>query len=179
MKFSKGLIYIFFGLIIIIASFFVFYLSTFNSKFNDLIKAVSIENQVDYTLCLAIAKAESKFNQNAKSSANAIGIMQIKLETANYMKQIYGEKQLVEEELFLPQNNIVCGIQYIKYLMNRFEDVDVVICAYNAGETVVRSWLNDNYYSNDGKTLSKIPYKETQNYLKKVKYNQNIYRKIA
>ena len=63
--------------------------------------------------------------------------------------------------------------------MNRFEDVDVVICAYNAGETVVRSWLNDNYYSNDGKTLSKIPYQETQNYLKKVKYNQNVYRKIA
>ena len=164
--------------VLILSMFLISFLSTFQTGYKDLIVEMSNRFDVDYTLVLAIAKAESKFNVNAKSSACAIGMMQIKLETANYMQQIYGNDILTENELFIPENNILCGVEYINYLFQKFENADVVICAYNAGETVVRSWLSDNDYSKDGKTLSKIPYQETKNYLKKVRFNQKIYEKL-
>jgi len=62
------------------------------------------------------------------------------------------------------------------YLTNKFTNINVVIAAYNAGEGVVSNWLKSEEYSTDGKTLIKIPYKETANYLNKVTRGINIYK---
>lgn len=176
---TKNLIIFVFITIFIIASIPIFYLSTFNTKYKDIFKTTAQENNVSLALALSIAKTESKFNPNAKSSANAIGIMQIKLDTANYIRDLNNETLFVESDLYIPEINIEYGIKYIDYLFSKFENEDVVICAYNAGETVVRSWLANNTYSFDGETLHEIPYKETKNYLKKVKFNKKIYEKLV
>jgi soluble lytic murein transglycosylase len=104
--------------------------------------------------------------------------MQVKLETANYMASLCGEQALVESDLFVPEINIKIGTRYFAYLFNKFENLEVSICAYNAGETVVRDWLNSSEFSADGKTLQKIPYAETQRYLKKVMFNYGVYKKM-
>ena len=62
--------------------------------------------------------------------------------------------------------------------MDKFEDKYTAIAAYNAGETRVRTWLNDEQYSIDKKTLNYIPYKETANYIKKIKLNEKFYQKV-
>ena len=54
---------------------------------------------------------------------------------------------------------------YLDYLFNRFENNYTAICAYNAGETVVRSWLKDSRFSYDKISLYNIPYNETNNYI--------------
>ena len=41
------------------------------------------------------------------------------------------------------------------------------IAAYNAGPGNVQNWLKDENVSNDGEELNRIPYKETENYVKK------------
>ena len=43
-----------------------------------------------------------------------------------------------------------------------------MLAAYNAGEGIVRQWLNSSLYSQDGQNLSAIPYPETENYVEKV-----------
>ena len=178
MNHAKKIVYVFVVLILFFAIIFEAYLATFLSKYNGYILAESNKYGVDYVLALSIAKAESKFNSNAKSAANAIGIMQIKLETANYMQDIYEEEALVEQDLFNPEINIRCGIRYIKYLLAKFEDENVAICAYNAGETIVRMWLSNSIYSADEKTLFEIPYEETRNYLKTVNFYKKIYKNV-
>lgn len=159
----------------VVASIGIFFMS-YKTLYLSVVKTFAIQNNVDVPLVMAIIKAESKFDANAKSKANAIGLMQIKLETANYMLSLSGQAEITESELFDPQTNIELGTRYIKYLLDKFENVQVCICAYNAGETVVSAWLKDENYSSDGKTLKKIPFAETNTYLKKVMQNYRVYK---
>ena len=48
--------------------------------------------------------------------------------------------------------------------------------AYNAGRGTVNGWLSDSKYSEDGKTLTYIPYEETKNYVDKVNTYYKIYK---
>ena len=72
--------------------------------------------------------------------------------------------------------NIIYGCKYLKYLLNKFEDINTTLCAYNAGETRVRTWLKSNY-STDGKTLNFIPFEETRKYVNKIQKNMKFYKK--
>lgn len=146
-------------------------------KFEDEIITYCKEFDLNPTLVLSVINIESSFNENAKSNKEAIGLMQVKLSTANYMCDLKNEKHLTEEELFLPSNNIKCGCAYLRYLLNKYPAIDTALASYNAGETIVRSWLNSSTYSLDNKTLHYIPYKETRNYVKKVRDNMKFYEK--
>lgn len=170
---------IFLLMIVFLFAFVVIYfMSNFKTEYKDFVFAEAQKNDIDPALVFAVIKAESKFNKNAKSKANAIGLMQIRLETANYMLEINGENAITESQLFDPQTNIKIGTKYLSYLTKKFENLEVVICAYNAGETVVKSWLLDTQYSKDKKTLFNVPYKETKDYLSKVVFNQKMYKKM-
>lgn len=173
-------------ILIIFLLFIVFFISTisaiffvsFKTSYKEFVLSASQKNDVDSALVFSVIKAESKFNKNAKSKAGAIGLMQIKLSTANYMLDLEGEMLITENQLFQVENNIDIGVKYLKYLIKKFNNVNVAICAYNAGETIVRDWLKNSEYSTDGKTLTKIPFTETENYLKKVNFNYKIYKKL-
>jgi len=121
------------------------------------------------TLIASIINTESSFNTGAVSNKDAIGLMQIKLTTANYLNDLHKRDHIKREDLFDSEINIEYGCMYLKYLMDRFDDQYTAISAYNAGETRVRTWLKDKEYSSDGITLNNIPYKETRNYLIKIK----------
>ena len=173
---------IIFLLALVLSYFFI----SFKTEFDDCVTLASNQFGVDKSLIFSIIKAESKFNKNAKSPKGAIGLMQVKLSTANYMFEknntefefLSNKTLLFENDLLDPKTNIMIGTKYIKYLLDKFDNVDVSICAYNAGETVVRGWLQNKEYSKDGKTLLKIPYVETDRYLNRVKFNQFFYKKI-
>lgn len=129
-------------------------------------------------LIASVINVESSFKENAKSNKNAIGLMQVKLSTANYINTLNNNSNITEKQLFEPAVNIKYGCEYLKYLINKFEDINTSLAAYNAGETRVKSWLNSGIYSTDGKTLSYIPYKETKNYVEKINKNVNYYKKL-
>jgi len=143
---------------------------------NDIIY-YSKEYLLEPAVVASVINIESSYKTRVKSNQNAIGLMQIKLDTANYLNDLYLSPQITEEELFNPSTNIKYGCMYLRYLLNKFNDIETTLCAYNAGETRVRSWLNSNY-SIDGKTLNKIPFNETKNYLIKFKSNYKFYKII-
>lgn len=81
------------------------------------------------TLLLAVARGESDFEADARSKADAFGVMQILWPaTANYL----GIHRL--SELYDPCTNIDAGTRYLKELLNRYEgNIHLALAAYNYG----------------------------------------------
>ena len=132
-------------------------------------------------MIFAIIKAESNFKEKAISNKKAIGLMQIMEKTAiDVAKKIdieISEKE-IEEKLLDPNININIGTKYISILLEKYENMGVALAAYNAGIGNVDKWIEKGIIKKDGKDLENIPYKETNNYVRKILRDYKIYSKL-
>ena len=165
--------YVIFG-VILVAVFFCFIAFNFifyPIKYKTPVFKTAKEFGLEPALVYAIIKTESNFNSEAVSPAGAMGLMQIIPSTA---KWIAGElnEEFNENNLYNPETNIKYGCFYLKYLFDKFDNIDAVICGYNAGETIVKSWLDEK----GNIDIDKISYTETKNYYKKVIGSYNVYK---
>lgn len=125
----------------------------------------------------AVIKTESNFKPDAKSNKDAYGLMQITPSTAQWAAKEMGIQDYEENMLLDPEFNIKMGCWYIDNLKKEFNgDINLVLAAYNGGRGNVQKWLSSSDHSKDGKNLYYIPFKETDEYIKKVKVNYNIYK---
>lgn len=129
---------------------------------------------VDPFLVYAVMKAESGFDEEAKSRAGAVGIMQIMPSTAEFVCRLDGI-EFEADRLYEGDYNTALGCRYLVYLLEKFTDTETALCAYNAGEGTVTAWINDPEFSEDGKTLKAIPFPETRSYVKKIAKLRKIY----
>lgn len=119
-----------------------------NGKYDALIAAAAGRYQVDYALIKAVIKAESNFNHRAVSPKGARGLMQLMPYTASILQVA---------DSFEPEANIEGGVRYLNYLVNLYEGrLPFALAAYNAGEKAVAKYGGIP------------PYRETQNYVKRV-----------
>ena len=125
-------------------------------------------------LAYAVMKAESGFCEDAVSRAGAVGLMQIKPATAEFICARAG-MPFDAARLYDGAYNAAVGCMYLNYLLEKFS-LETALAAYNAGEGTVRRWLGDPAYSSDGASLTEIPYPETRAYLKKVLHFRKIYQ---
>ena len=133
---------------------------------------------LDPYFIIALIKEESHFDEKARSSSNATGLMQLMPETANYMTSKLSIDIPVLANLDNPRTNIYLGCNYLKYLKDRFNDDLLVTAAYNGGEGSVNKWVR-NYSTKDyDEFIENIPYDETRNYIKKVFRSYHLYKKI-
>ena len=147
-------------------------------KYERQIMAHSEKYGLDPYLIMGIISAESQFESDAVSHKDAMGLMQIKEETAGWCIEHF-ELNADIKDIYKPDTNILIGCAYIDYLIDMFEGhTDVAIAAYNAGQGNVKKWLADSRYSDNGKTLTKIPFDETEKYVKKVRNREKIYRDL-
>lgn len=167
----KNFLLVFFVLIMFVFSLNLCLSISFPKKYQQIIKTYSKEFNLPPSLVASIIKAESNFKKDAISDAGAIGLMQVMPDTA---------KWLTKKELNLnnPEINIQIGCMYLHYLKTQFLDLNAILAAYNAGPNKVRIWLCEEEFSKNGINLLKTPYKETNDYINKVKKYQKIYRKI-
>lgn len=137
------------------------------------------ENKIDPLLIFAIIKAESNFNRNIQSSRGAIGLMQLMESTAIEMANEVKEEIVVKEALYNPEINIKIGTFYYAYLTKHYEgNEQLALAAYNAGMGNVDRWIAEGIIKKDGSDLEHIPYKETNNYVRKIIRDYKIYQKL-
>jgi soluble lytic murein transglycosylase-like protein len=128
------------------------------NKYDYLITRAANKFKLDSALIKAVIKAESNFNHRAVSPVGAQGLMQLMPKTASDLKV---------EDSFHPEKNIEGGARYLRYLLNTYKgDLTLALAAYNAGEKAVAKY---NY--------NVPPYRETQNYVRRVLSFYNSYSK--
>jgi len=162
-------------LIVIIAGFKIAK-ALYPIKYSDKVMKYSKKYDVDPYLVYSVIKAESNFMPKARSKQNAYGLMQITPETAEWASKEMKLEGFTPEALNDPEVNINMGCWYLSNLKTEFNNIDLVLAAYNGGRGNVQKWLSNPKHSADGKTLNYIPFKETDQYVKKVKVNYNIYK---
>ena len=130
-----------------------------NSSFASFIRETAGEYEMDASLLRAVIHVESGFNPYAISSKGARGLMQL----MPPLLQVYEVSRPFDY-----RQNIVAGTRHLAHLLKRFnQNISLATAAYNAGEGAVRKY-------------KKIPpYKETQNYVRKVHFLFKRYRMAA
>ncbi len=148
-------------------------------KYEEQIFKISEEYDVTPSLICAVICTESHFIPTAKSHAGAVGLMQLTPATFRWAQTRAGvANPLQSDHLTDPEINIRYGTYTLKLLHEMFEDPKAALAAYNAGQGNVRNWLQNPAYSADGVHLDVIPYKETADYVEKVKNAQTIYKDL-
>lgn len=147
-------------------------------KYSEYVEKYAREYNIDKYMVYAIIKAESNFDEKAKSESNAIGLMQIMettaIETANKMKL-----EITEEDLFNPEINIKIGLNYFAYLVEQYNNnYALAIVAYNAGIGNVDKWIENGTIKPDGTNIENVPFKETNNYVRKILRDYKIYKEL-
>lgn len=122
------------------------------------------ENDLDPYLVIAMIRQESNFVADARSPY-AGGLMQLTEITADEYAKKMG---LTDYDYMDPETNIQIGCYVMASLIDKYDDVDTALAAYNAGVGNVDNWLKNPDYSLDGETLYNIPYSETKNYIIKI-----------
>lgn len=124
--------------------------------FGSLIYQEAKKHDLKPELVAAVVEAESQFKPTARSGPGAVGLMQLMPRTGRWM----GARDLTN-----PKQNVAAGTKYLKYLEKRFDGNETkMIAAYNAGEGNVKRFGGVP------------PFRETKNYVKKVKNYEREYQ---
>ncbi len=119
-------------------------------KFAAIVDAKARKYKLIPELLHAVIEAESAYDPDAVSHAGAVGLMQLMPATA---------KRFGVTDRTNPSQSIEGGAHYLRVLLDYFDnDLELVIASYNAGEGAVVKY---------GRKIP--PYRETQNYVVKVK----------
>ncbi|MGE5474643.1 MAG: lytic transglycosylase domain-containing protein [Ignavibacteriales bacterium] len=157
------------GIILIFSSNKVILKMVYPLKYQEEVRQYAKQYNLDPLLVYAVMKAESNFDRYAVSSKGAKGLMQVTDKTGIWAAEKIGLKDFAPANLFIPDTNIRIGCWYLSKLKKQFDgDVTLAITAYNSGSGRVQEWLKNQELSNSGKSLKKIPYVETDKYVKKV-----------
>ena len=149
------------------------------TKYNEYVEKYSKENNVDKYMIYAIIKAESNFKSDVKSNSNAIGLMQLLENTAVEMSNSIKQDEITEKSLYDPEMNIKLGISYYSYLLKHYRGNNILaLTAYNAGMGNVDNWIKKGVIKSDGSDIENIPYKETNNYVRKILRDYKLYVKL-
>lgn len=135
----------------------------------DLLYKYAGEYKLDPLFIAAIIHVESKFNPVATSHAGALGLMQIKPDTANEIAKELNLDYVNVEELYEPEKNINMGFYYISKLCSEFNgNLILSLAAYNAGITKAKEWAKIFGGKSESDIMNAIDYPETKQFVKKV-----------
>ena len=127
----------------------------------------------------SIMRQESLFNHQARSHADAFGLMQLIPSLAERLSQSGISDYKKADDLFRPRINISLGTAHLKELWQKYNGQFVLSTAsYNASEKAIRNWVKFRFAGDPLQFIEDIPYAETQKYVKLVLRNFIIYQRL-
>lgn len=147
------------------------------TEYSEYVEKYSNEYNVDKYLIYATIKAESNFNKNAESKKGAKGLMQL-LESTGQEIANGMNISINNDDLFDANINIMLGTKYISRLMQKYNNLELTLAAYNAGSGNVDNWIKQNIVKEDGSDAENIPFKETNYYVRKILKDYRIYKQL-
>ncbi len=115
------------------------------ARFRTAFARAAQDSGLQLSMLVAVAQVESRFRANARSAADARGLLQVTPTTAAELKLDVDD----------PSSNVLAGARYLRLMLDRFQRTDLALAAYNAGPTVVSR-------------LGRAPSPETQTYIANV-----------
>jgi len=127
-----------------------------------------LDNRLDASWLMGIARQESAFNPKARSPVGALGLMQLMPATAKSIAKRIKQPLKGPYELVNPSRNIQLGSAYLKHVYNINQNNPILATAsYNAGPHRVSRWLPKNKLPADI-WIENIPFTETRRYTRNV-----------
>lgn len=137
---------------------------------------------VDRSILYSVVRTESAFDQRDRSSASAVGLMQVTpgagRDTAKRLGVRYDWHRLVTDAVY----NTQMGAGEVAALLKEYRgSYALTFAAYNAGRGRVQQWMAAHGDPRDPKVdqvdwIERIPFAETRNYVQRVLENLQVYR---
>ena len=169
-------------------------------RYDTLINTIASKHSLDPRLVKAIVYEESFFRSRARSSQNAIGLMQVTPVVAEHLIETTHARTLAEaisevsgmpppkatsfdEAMSDPATSLHVGCWYLHTLLNRYRDepnaIEVALAAYNAGPTNVERWAADaeRLQLSRDEFLNRIQFPATREYVRRITERYDDYQR--
>jgi soluble lytic murein transglycosylase len=126
----------------------------------------SKQRQLNPLLVTSLIRQESRFEPEIKSSAGAMGLMQVIPPTAKTVAKNIGLSSYVMTN---PEDNINIGTYYLDFTHQKYHNNSMLaVASYNAGPNAVAKWVKRYGLKDADEFVKNIPYSETQGYVESV-----------
>ena len=149
-------------------------------RYDGIVRTHARNYRLDPALLAAVIAVESRFQPHVRSTAGAIGLMQLLPETAKGIATRTGGERFKISDLDTPELNVRYGAWYLRHLIDRYathrDALDLALAAYNAGSANVDAWVAD---APAGQAVE-IPaaFAETRAYVHRVRSYEAVYRRV-
>jgi soluble lytic murein transglycosylase len=153
-----------------------FWRRLYPQDYRALVEKHAKQAELDPALVMGLIRQESAFNPQARSVANARGLMQILPSTVSKSRR---GRTLAARRLFEPEYNIKFGTQYLRGRLAALGGVpEYALAAYHAGDSRVKDWRGRHRLQEPAEFLETIPIPSTRTYVEAVLRDAGIYRQI-
>jgi soluble lytic murein transglycosylase len=140
------------------------------------IKSAATSRKLDPAWVYGTIRSESAMVETARSSANAMGLMQVTPATGKRVAKKHGLSWNGSSQLMTSAGNLPIGTAYLSDLLQDFRNNPVLVSgAYNAGPNAVRRWLDTRPLGEAAIWVETLPYFETRDYIPRVLAFTTIY----
>ena len=134
--------------------------------FGESILKWSQQRNLNSLLVTSLIRQESRFEPEIRSSAGALGLMQVMPATGKGVAQQLG---LGSYSLTNPEDSVNIGTFYLDYTHKKYNNNSMLaVASYNAGPHKVAQWVKRYGLADADEFVEKIPYRETKGYVESV-----------
>ena len=150
----------------------------FPTPYREVVSGYSQQLDLDEAWVYGLVRQESRFSADARSSAGAVGLMQLMPTTARAVAKRFGIPGANHSTYHAVETNIGLGTYHLRQLLDSLDNQPMLAAAaYNAGLTRAREWRSDRNL--EGAAYAEtIPYSETRDYVRKVMSNTMYYARL-
>ncbi|WP_256250749.1 lytic transglycosylase domain-containing protein [Nitrosomonas sp. Nm51] len=151
----------------------------FPTPHREALRLVVKELELDEAWVYGLIRQESRFLTEVRSSAGAMGLMQLMPDTAKWVARQLGIANFQQNLITHIDINLRLGTYYLKHVFTTLDNQSLLAsAAYNAGPGRARRWRDADKSLEGAVYAETIPFSETRDYVKKVLKNSVYYSNV-